>query len=790
MDNSKTYFQMAEPVWAAGMETEKNMTLGFTCHFIRSELTDEAPLRLCITGSTIYRVFLNGKFLAHGPARAAHGYYRVDCLNLPEELLAEENTLAVEAVGFNVNSFYTLDQPSFLQAELTAGGRVAAATLEDANAASFEAHTFAAVRLTDRIQKVQRYSFQRPFIEAYSLAPGYDSWRMESKQTVSLARTEDKRLLDRRTPYNTYPVTKSKEIISDGTFTAGHTDRPLWKDRALCEISPILKGYPKEELKLCVSEELDGIQTESLAVRGDDTDRPLCREEETLEAGRFVIHDFGRNLTGFLRAEFTCKEDTRIYLVFDEVLTEEGDVSYNRMSCVNAISIQCLAGSYCVETIQPYTFRYLKVMVQEGSADFKPFSVRELKNPQDSLAEFSCDDPVICRIFEAGRETFLQNAVDIYMDCPSRERAGWLCDSFFTSRVEMDLTGKTVVEDAFLENYLLPERFLYLPEGMVAMCYPSDHNDGVFIPNWAMWLIMELEEYQKRNPNQQIAAGMEKRVEGILNYFRPFENEDGLLEDLKGWIFVEWSRANQLVDGVNYPSNMLYAAALMAAGRLYGRPEWIAKGERTVKAVREQSYNGKFFEDHAVRENGCLKRTGDATEVCQYYAFMLGIADRDTYPELFEVLLTKFGPSRNPETTYPEIAAANAFIGNYLRVEILSRYGLAKQILAETKDFFDYMAVRTGTLWENTGAYASCNHGFASHVIHSYYRDLLGVKEIDIKNAVIKLSIPDSGLKRCSGKLPVGSGFLEVNWEFKNGRRQTRVKVPDGYALVLEEENP
>ena len=105
MDNSKTYFQMAEPVWAAGMETEKNMTLGFTCHFIRSELTDEAPLRLCITGSTIYRVFLNGKFLAHGPARAAHGYYRVDCLNLPEELLAEENTLAVEAVGFNVNSF-------------------------------------------------------------------------------------------------------------------------------------------------------------------------------------------------------------------------------------------------------------------------------------------------------------------------------------------------------------------------------------------------------------------------------------------------------------------------------------------------------------------------------------------------------------------------------------------------------------------------------------------------------------------------------------------------------------
>ena len=35
------------------------------------------------------------------------------------------------------------------------------------------------------------------------------------------------------------------------------------------------------------------------------------------------------------------------------------------------------------------------------------------------------------------------------------------------------------------------------------------------------------------------------------------------------------------------------------------------------------------------------------------------------------------------------------------------------------------MADLTGTLWENDGAYASCNHGFASHVI--YWMDKLGL---------------------------------------------------------------
>ena len=126
-------------------------------------------------------------------------------------------------------------------------------------------------------------------------------------------------------------------------------------------------------------------------------------------------------------------------------------------------------------------------MVLSGSVNIRDIYIRELKNPAVSQASFSACDDSLNRIFEAGRETFAQNAPDLYMDCPSRERAGWLCDSFFTARVEMDLTGNHLVEDNFLENYLLPEQFPYLPEGMIPMCYPSDHPDGVYIANWALW---------------------------------------------------------------------------------------------------------------------------------------------------------------------------------------------------------------------------------------------------------------------------------------------------------------
>ena len=59
-----------------------------------------------------------------------------------------------------------------------------------------------------------------------------------------------------------------------------------------------------------------------------------------------------------------------------------------------------------------------------------------------------------------------------------------------------------------------------------------------------------------------------------MAFFTQFENSDGLLEKLKSWVFVEWSDANKYVQDVNYPSNMLYAAALNAAGKLYGHSDW------------------------------------------------------------------------------------------------------------------------------------------------------------------------------------------------------------------------
>ena len=156
-----TVFLAAQPIWPTGRAEEKNLFVGFRAVFPGAA---DKEITLRVAASTVYRCFVNGKFGGYGPARAAHGYYRVDEWNLTDLLRPGQNVVAFEVAGYNVNSYYLLDQPSFLQAEITAGDKVLAATGSARN-------PFEAAILCERVQKVQRFSFQRPFSEAYRLAP-------------------------------------------------------------------------------------------------------------------------------------------------------------------------------------------------------------------------------------------------------------------------------------------------------------------------------------------------------------------------------------------------------------------------------------------------------------------------------------------------------------------------------------------------------------------------------------------------------------------------------------------
>ena len=222
-----TFFQKAVPIWARGRADEMNCELAFRTVIAGADAV------LHLAASSVYRVWANGKFVCAGPARAAHGFYRVDEIDLTPQLCAGQNTIVIEVTAFNVNSYDTLDQPGFLTAEILQSHEVTAATGDG---------SFGVYDLHQRIRCVQRYSFQRAFAEAYRLRAGRQAFYLGGAGGERLeAETQaEKRYLRRETPMPQFEPLQVQRVIQTGSVSFDVPCAALRKDRAYTQIGPQL----------------------------------------------------------------------------------------------------------------------------------------------------------------------------------------------------------------------------------------------------------------------------------------------------------------------------------------------------------------------------------------------------------------------------------------------------------------------------------------------------------------------------------------------------------------------
>ena len=769
-------FSSAVPVWPRGEEK----TLNYSCRF-RGEITSDGRAACVVRAASAYayRVKLNGQFSGFGPARAAPGFFRVD-----EWKLAATNgvnVVEIEAYGANNECFFFPKQTPFLAAEVLVGGEVKLAT-----GRNFPAFT------SERLRKVPRFSGQRLFLEAYRLP--------HAPQPLELAEQPAKRYLPRGYAYPTFEIDDSYRAISRERVR--RDDKvPLLNYGVMgpkagtTPTSP--NHYRADEMEENPYYDVQRLKTVER--------RPATAEERSartfrLADGEAVTFAGDVNRAGFARFRVTCPGPCRVYLTFDELLKDDGSINIFRICCANTAEwIFERGGVYDVELIEPNAFKFARILAVGGSAEVTAPSVRTYESPAPFRGTFACSDPKLERLFKAAQRTLAANGVDCVTDCPTRERAGWCGDTFFTGKACSALTGDGRLERLFLSNWLMPERFDAADDRvqLVPAVYPSNlrHTPHTYIPNFALWFVFQVEDYVRRTGDAAFAQAFRKRLEDVIAFFGPYENADGLLEKLPFWVFVEWSMANKLVQDVNYPSSMQYAAALDAMDRLYGRPEWAEKARRIRAKVREQSWTGEWFCDNAVRQpDGTLKLSGECTETCQYYAMFFGVAPQKEFPELWARMVRDFGPGREQTGLWPKIHPSNFIFGRCIREELLSSLGERRRVYDEMCQHFLRMSETTGTLWEKNeqGSCCSCCHGLASIAAVYLLRDVLGVRQVDPVRKTISF-VPDAAipLDRCAADLPLPDGLsARLGWRRDGGKLATDVKLPAGWNLAAPQVCP
>ena len=199
----------------------------------------------------------------------------------------------------------------------------------------------------------------------------------------------------------------------------------------------------------------------------------------------------------------------------------------------------------------------------------------------------------------------------------------------------------------------------------------------------------------------------------------------------ENWVNLPWRCLKNKDNGVIAVKRLcciLCLLVLMAGCGMNEAPlstESVTEPETTEPAGRDPfamdiAFDGEVFVDNATRNaDGTYTRTQNVSEACQYYGVLFGgvdLADAK-YAQLAQHIKNGFANFNKGDRDFCPI---NAFIGLYLRMNVLSNLGWNDVIAADVEGFFGDMCDETGTLWEcrkdNGLPVGSLDHGFASYV--------------------------------------------------------------------------
>ena len=659
-------------------KTEYNVELCFSTTLKKGEAS-----AMRIIAKDVYNLYVNGEFVCYGPARAGQGSARVDEIGLTNLLTKENNQINVFVQSNNTKAMCFAEGEPYFGADVLSGESIVKDT------ADFDCYFMA-----DKLVRVEKMSFQRTFLEIYDMQEDRKAF---GKAFVPIEKVEVEcpELLERHVKFAKHEflyaceyerglASMNGEITWDNDFTNYQLNN-----------GKNLFGYMRSECDVVLSYELD-----KLIYDDGGNLKYYAYEFPHINVGKFLL-------------KVKVKKPSSIWLIYDDLLID-GKVKFNREQIIHGAKWTLGEGEFDLYTNEVYQAKYLS-LVTDGEVEFERVGIIPIENPDVCPEDFTFEDKDLTEIVRASVRTFRHNAYDLLTDCASRERAGYFCDGFFTARAERFFTGDNRVEKNLLENYLYFKNTVYKDDGVLPMCYPSvPKGEDDYIPNWMLWYVVQLEDYLKRTGDKELVDKHKNQVYKTLKFFEKSENEYGLLENLEGWVFVEWSKANDFTGGVNFPSNMLYSGAIASAGRLYGDNELLAKAEKIKNTIKSMAFDGDLFIDNAVRKDGKLVLTQNVSETCQNYAMFFNIVTPEENPEFYKKLDNRFGAlDENAKRT---VHKSNMFIGYILRLSILYREGKYQLLLDESKEAFLPMAKATGTIWEHFETHSSCNHGFGSVV--------------------------------------------------------------------------
>ena len=476
---------LSGPFWAPkGMADDADSHVAFRGTF----LTSEPKGLLKIIGATEYLVWLDGKLIHDGPARYAKEYPETQ--HVPFSLPPGKHTLAIHVRNVGVTTRIISDIPPFLDCAV-----------------------FDGEKLDHVVWKCERITGYQPRVRRISNIMGWIDWCDTGKIWPDWQKPD----FDDSKWAN--PVTASPGV---GSLTEAKTSPVRMND---LPIKPIASGefvptYGYEQDDPAVRFFLDelnpkGVPSQGVWRRYDLGRVRLGRPKFTMDLPKGAV------------VEFALCEELRHGRVHPW-LNLSGSASCNMDHFVARGGVQEFM------PITPKGGRFLEVHVKsKEKVKFINEAFLERTYYPEPQGSFTCDDPLLNKIWKTGVETVRACSEDSFVDCPTRERGQWTGD---VASVATEIAAVAWNDLSLSRRALVQAAQSARSDGLVAGVGPGD--PGYLSTYSAQW-VTACVHYWELTGDKSLLTELLTAARKNMSAFKAQANKDGVSDGL-GWAFVDW----------------------------------------------------------------------------------------------------------------------------------------------------------------------------------------------------------------------------------------------------------
>jgi hypothetical protein len=752
-------------VWIApaGVEKERNLYFYARKKFVVANAGKKRFIH--IAAESFYRLFINGEKAASGPARGNKSTNFYDTIDITEYCREGKNHLLVWVFCPNMHNHLACSYQPALLVQINDGYVVASDS-------SWQ------IRIAEEWERYsQAWANKLGLIEARDYRINSDKWEnaVEVSRNVEIG---GKRLLPRDIPLLRETLCRPVSLVKSA-YVPENNDWGL-----SCNLGELLTNEKHLEFNLDNPDDLLTLQ------------KDLILPPPENGQGISLIFDFQKEISGGFILELTSPSGTIIDIGYDEILTEESRLRISHFSpgshnyCARFITAN--GRQEIMDYRNQMGYRYLQIVLRDFNEPviIHALNAVDIRYPYIPQSSFTCDDPVLNKIWDACAETIAVCTNDTFMDCPWRERALWINDMIVTGLTSIQLFGDERIAKRCLKLANTDRRI----KNLVPAIVPATSWDRHILIPTTLYFLLELYDYWMYSGDTETLKEILPAIEKNYRTFESWEDEYcHLTPPAQYWNFFEWSyeSCDISLDGKkNANLNWLYAWCLRIISELLkfdGNTEkaeyYSAKIPRIVEGMKKRfKVAGQKYYADWLEEDGSQSEL--VSQLSHAFAILSGALPESEAKDLADNALFN---SRLHE--------AELFMSHFLFLAT-EKAGSKQRALDKIRRYWGNI-IKTGstTIWENAvykpgrefaGGSGSLCHAFSTGPVSFFQRVILGIRPLEpgFKRFSIEPELLD--LSFVCGKVVTPHGCIFIECENNAHTCLIKIEIPDGTVGIHE----